>query len=247
MDKTASIFRSVVRSRYSTKRFKPNEKIPKSIIDDVIDSTLTTPSGFNLQPTQVILVSNQKIKQQLSKEAMLGAGNMYRTNDASILAVFCADLEPTNQRLAKICQIEKESKMREPGYMATMPVASSFLIGPGKLAKFFKQITTDALSPLQPMPCVDSTDVWSYKNTSLMVQTYVLAATSHGLATCIMEGYDDRRLKQILNIPSDRYGVPMVVATGFEYEENPDLMKKSPRLNKRDVFFRDKFGQLIEE
>lgn len=40
---------------------------------------------------------------------------------------------------------------------------------------------------------VGSAEAWSFKNTALAAQTYILACTAHGLATGPMEGFDARR------------------------------------------------------
>lgn len=36
-------------------------------------------------------------------------------------------------------------------------------------------------------------EAWSFKNTALAAQIYMLACSAHGLATCPMEGFDGRR------------------------------------------------------
>jgi nitroreductase len=88
----------------------------------------------------------------------------------------------------------------------------------------------------------------AYKNASLLAATWVFSATSHGLATCIMEGYDARRVSQTLRIPYDRYRIPMMVATGYEYKGedskgSASLHQPTPRLPICDVFFNNTFGQ----
>ena len=141
--------------------------------------------------------------------------------------------------------------MRSKQYMSSLPIATTFLMGEGKIATLMKQITTDLMSPIQPVPSIDSVQSWSFKNTSLVAQTFVLAATSHGLSTCLMEGYDDRRVKDILRIP-DRYAVPLICCVGYEYEGDDNTekknhdSKKAPRLNLDEVFFGDTFGNCLE-
>ncbi len=173
---------------------------------------------------------------------MLGTGNSYRVNDASAIAVFLSDLQ-VHKRLERIMELERKSGSRDPNYLATLPVVSTFLLGEGQLATMMKQFATNTLSSLKPMPSIDNIEAWSYKNTSLMAQTFVLAATSHGLATCMMEGFDARRVRQILRVP-DRYGIPMMVATGYEYTDNTNTnQQQTPRLNKEEIFFGDTFGE----
>ncbi len=226
----------------------------------------------------MLLLRCPKIKATLSKHAMLGFGNQYRTNDASAIAIFCADLEPS-KRIDRIFAMERESGTREDGYLAVLRVASSFLTGESStlssnnasgssthVSSFLKRAFTSALSPVQPMPTMENVESWSYKNAGIMSQMYTMSATAHGLSTCMMEGFDARRAKEILRIP-DRYGIPLMVATGYDYgvppvvhaDLNDDLdsvvddtsgrsstQKRTPRLEMNEVFFGDTFGEPLD-
>lgn len=187
------------------------------------------------------MVQCQKVKEKLADTAMLGIGNQYRVKDASAVAVFIADLE-IHKRIDRIYELEKGS--RDPNYLATMPIASSFLTGEGHLATLLKQIATTAISEVQPMPSVEPVQAWSYKNAGIAAQSYTLAATSHNLATCMMEGYDVRRAQQVLRVP-DRYAIPIMVATGYEYED-PATFEPTKRLNMEEVVFGDTFGAPLD-
>lgn len=211
---------------------------------------------------------------------MLGFGNQYRTNDASAIAVFCTDLEPS-KRIDRIYQMERDSGTREDGYLAVLRVASSFLTGEGTtatpipgggggssthLSTFLKRTFTHALSPVQPMPTMEHVESWSYKNAGIVAQMYTMASTAHGLSTCMMEGFDARRAKEILRIP-DRYGIPLMVATGYDWNAPPVVhanlsedddfpeggkeldmppQKRTPRLEMNELFFGDTFGQPLD-
>jgi nitroreductase len=205
------------------------------------------------------LVQDPKVKEQLAAEAMLGAGNQYRTKDASVIAFFLSDLEVT-KRIDRIQQLEHCT--RDSNYANVFPIAASFLAGEGHVALALKQAATSLLSRGtmflanrtngrgQPMPTIEPVQAWTYKNSALMAQTYVLAATSHELATCIMEGYDGRRVKEVLRIP-DRYDIPMAVATGYDYDchhhhgndlDERNQVQRTVRLPLQEVCFRDSFA-----
>ena len=241
---SSAAFRAIAHARRSARRFQPGRIIPRPTLTDILESTLRAPSGFNLQPTQIIMVQSQDLKQQLAKHAMLGPGNQYRTQDSSVLAVFLSDLE-AGKRIAKIHDLEWQAQSRHPNYLGQMPLVSSFLLGQGHAATLVKNVATDFLAEWQPMPVVEPIHAWAYKNTALVLQSYVLASTSHGLGTCIMEGFDARRLKDLLRVP-DRYAACACVATGYEYQddnENEWDSKPSPRLALEEVVFGDTFGQ----
>jgi nitroreductase len=210
---------------------------------------------------------------------MLGAGNKYRTIDASGIAVFCSDLRP-GKRVDRIHDLERDGGMREDGYMAVMRVASTFLTGEGggsgsgggggRLSAFAKRTFADALSPVRPMPTMEDAGMWSYKNAGIASQMYTMAATAHGLSTCMMEGYDARRAMEILRVPPERYGLPIMVATGYGYDgtatpaSHADDMggeddaeeegggsddkrpTRTPRLGMNELFFGDTFGEPLD-
>jgi nitroreductase len=184
-------------------------------------------------------VKDDAIKKELAESAMIGAGNAYRTKDCSVLTVFLADLQVT-QRIAKIHSLGGG----HPDYLASMPIRAGFFLGEGLLASTIKSTALQIASLANPMPEIEPIRSWTSKNTAMAIQTYVLAATSHGLATAIMEGFDPRRTKDILQIP-DRYIIPMVVATGYEYEENVGTYP-SPRLDLDEVVFDNVFGRPLD-
>ncbi len=81
--------------------------------------------------------------------------------------------------------------------------------------------------------------------------------------------YDSRRVKEILQIP-DRYGVPLMVATGYDYgapplndgdcsldedsdewDDDDELQslnerRLTPRLEMNEIFFGDTFGEPLD-
>jgi nitroreductase len=77
------------------------------------------------------------------------------------------------------------------------------LIGEGHAATLIKGMATNFLSEVQPVPSIEPVQAWGYKNTSLVAQTFVYAAESHDLATCLMEGFDARCERQTQTFDRD--------------------------------------------
>ena len=109
----SAAFRSLARSRHSCRRFAPDRPVPSEALKDALLTTRASPSGFNLQPTHMLLVRDPTVKRRLADEAMLGMGNVYRTRDCSAVAVFLSDLQVT-RRIARITELERESGARDP-------------------------------------------------------------------------------------------------------------------------------------
>lgn len=187
------------------------------------------------------MVRDDAVRQRLANDAMLGAGNAHRTRDCSALAVFLADLEPS-KRLDRIMALE-EGRRHAAAYRAALPTTAAFWLGEGHAATWLKQASAAVLShtTTRPMPGIEPVRAWAYKNTALAAQSYILAATSYDLATAAMEGFDPRRTREILCVP-DRYAVPIMVATGYEYFADEELGPLTPRLGVDEIVFDNTFG-----
>jgi len=166
----AAYFRALAKSRHSAKRFEINRTIPRSILSDIMKTTITAPSGFNLQPTHVILVNSEELKGQLADTAMLGPGNAFRARDCSVLAVFLCDVQ-LHKRIPRILQLEREAGLRDANYLASFPVVTSFLLSgensamgdglvSGGVARTLKRVATDLVSPMKPAPTMESVEAW---------------------------------------------------------------------------------------
>jgi len=194
------------------------------------------------------------MKQRLAA-CMLGP-NKARVLQAPLTAVFAADLDPV-QLVPRVQTMERQERGLPEAYLATLPFSVSFFAGKGHLAHAFKDLFTTAMSPLQPMPSVSTLEAWSFKNTAIAASWFMMACSAHGLDTCPMEGFDGRRIMQVLRIPSPRYAIPLVVSTGYEMPLPPPPAaaaaaaaaagkggpKKSPRFPPEAVVFRDAYGK----
>jgi nitroreductase len=64
--------------------------------------------------------------------------------------------------------------------VAQLPAMLGLFGGEGRVANVLNQSVTAALSPLRAMPTLSSTEAWSFKQTAIAAQTFMLAATAHG-------------------------------------------------------------------
>mmetsp|Transcript_3676 Transcript_3676/g.7636 ORF Transcript_3676/g.7636 Transcript_3676/m.7636 type:complete len:267 (-) Transcript_3676:377-1177(-) len=246
----ARIFSKLCQTRHTARRFRsPSPPIPDPVLRCILDSTLRTPTSFNLQPYSIVLVRDDLRKKGLARHAMLGGANIGRCADASLLAVFCSDQHPT-KRVDRIVELERETAKKRSGddraappqYLDHLPLTSSYLTGEsGVLAYHFKDFVHNMLSPLQATPAPHKASTWSAKNATMAAMSFTYAATSHNLGSVLMEGYDVMRLREYLRIP-DRYEIPIVIALGHEDEtDNSDV--KSGRLGIDEMVFDKSWGK----
>jgi len=98
------------------------------------------------------------------------------------------------------------------------------------------------LSNFTQTPTLNSSiEAWSFKNTMLAAQTFMLAVSAAGFETCPMEGFDGRRVKEVLSVPDDRFSIPIVICVGREFHIAETVSKKKPRFNFEQVVSMDSF------
>ena len=157
-------------------------------------------------------------------------------------------------------------------YVQSLAAKVAFMYGSGKLSTTLRSIATHLLSPLSASPKISrDNESFACKNAAFAGLQFMLAATSQGLSTCPMEGFDERRISSSFNIPMENYVVPFVVALGYAEEkinghdiehlvndkigndEDGNSKKISemkfpqkPRFAVEDMFFSDSYGQPLK-
>jgi len=238
---TIGAFRSVVRQRRSVRSFDKEKAISAEMLHDILEDAQRSPSSFNLQPYCGIIVTEEAQKAKVA-DAMMGT-NPQRVRDAPVTVVLLADKEPT-RRVPHLMALERAAG-KPTAYIESLPAKTSFLAGPGMLAKKLKWAASELLSPVVAAPRLEMLECWSTKNCAFFAQTLMLAAAARGVDSCPMEGFDARRLAWALNFPLERYGVPLVVALGYVGAEDEDILP-SPRFPTADMFHAQRYGTRYE-
>lgn len=65
MPTTPSAVLDSLRWRYSTKQFDPARKVPADVWNAIEQSLVLSPSSFGLQPWKFVVITDQKVKDQL--------------------------------------------------------------------------------------------------------------------------------------------------------------------------------------
>lgn len=109
-------------------------------------------------------------------------------------------------------------------YVSSLPAKITLLLGKGMISNRLRALGSHLLSPLKPAPVIRPTnEAWGVKNASYVAMQLMLAATSLGLRTLPMEGFDERRLSAALKIPMEDYCVPVVICLGHSADPNDPL------------------------
>lgn len=244
----AQHFDDIVLNRYACTRFERYDgittttEIPSPSNPNVIqqafrclDLARRAPSGFNVQPYKLLMVSTLQQKQKLARYCI--GHNAHRVRDSDCTAVFLADREVVRTMGATYRSLllshhknsNNKRKQQRPWWklFKIQAVISLFSSGypscPRIVAvpiSFGVRLAMSCLSVMTfrrlVLPSLSSAETWTTKNTMLVAMTYMLGCTSRGLVTCPMEGYNAGGVRRALNIPR-RYSIPIIVSTGHAY------------------------------
>ncbi|MDM1763694.1 MULTISPECIES: nitroreductase family protein [unclassified Acinetobacter] len=211
-------FKLVLQSRRSVRKFT-EKKIPNEVLEQCLDLALLAPNSSNLQPWTFYVVQTQEKKQQLVKACLSQLAA--RTAAELIICVARTDrIDEMSQRnlsefpFPEVPPIVQKYYRYIPynyktGYFNTL---GNFKKVAFKIARIMnKQLPVTAFNPADAK-------LWAAKTTALACENLVLALRAYGFDSCMMEGFDEPMLRQIVNLHDQQYPI-MVIAAGERAED----------------------------
>jgi nitroreductase len=208
-------FEKVVRSRRSVRVFE-NEPIPESDVEKALDMALLAPNSSNLQTWEFLWVRSPDLKSKLAEACF----SQQAAKTASDLIVCLARpnhwKKHGSQMLETIQQAEKNPPQMVLQYYGKL-VPLVYRVGPLNLFGLAKKLlftVTGFFRPVPRGPCTYSElREWSVKSCALACENLMLAFRALGHDSCPMEGFDEVRVRKLLDLPSDAH-VVMIVGAG---------------------------------
>lgn len=212
-------FTELVHARRSIRKFT-TESIPDQVVESCLDLALLAPNSSNLQTWEFYRVKSEHLK----KEVAAACFSQPAATTASELIVCVARPDQWRAHCKQMLATFKSLPVETP---------KSAILYYSKLAPFvytvgfFNMLTpvkwlfntvvgTFRVVPREPISSF-GLGVWSSKSCALAAENLMLAFRSHGYDTCPMEGYDSKKIKNILGLPRQAL-VVMIVGAGKRAE-----------------------------
>ena len=189
-------FTKLIDKRRSANNFIKEVKITEGDIRPILEDVKLTPSAFNLQHTEYIVVINEDLKEKV-REAAFG---QYKIHAASAVLLVLGDKEAYKQT-ARINQ-----GMVDLGIINTC-----------ELQSFVEDDTQFYMERGEDFMKEDA-----IRNASLSAMMFMLAAKNRGWDTCPMIGFDQDKMRALFDVPAT-HEIVLMIAIGKEKESSRRL------------------------
>nr|WP_288932072.1 NAD(P)H-dependent oxidoreductase [uncultured Allomuricauda sp.] len=197
--------------RYATKKFDANKRVSEEDLQTLLEATRLSASSYGLQPYHVIVVSDQKVKEQL-KPASWGQSQI---TDASHIIVFASATDFGEELVDDF--LENLSNTRN------IPME-----GLKGYSDFMK-------SKLMDLPA-DTKGTWTAKQAYIAFGNLMQAAAELKIDTCPMEGFESDKYNEILGLNGKNLNAVVVLAVGYRSEEDETQHLPKVRKSKEELF-----------
>lgn len=210
-------FFEVILNRRSIRRYT-DEPVPESVMRKALSAAILAPNSSNTQTWDFYWVRSTSQKSQLIEYCL----NQSAARTAQELVVVVASPKAWQRSIPFLQDYVRSINAPKPVqlyYDRLIPL--TYRWGIFNSLGFLRWIlfnTIGLFKPITRRPCTkrDIQEV-SIKSAALAAENFVLAISAQGYASCMMEGFDESRVKKLLKLRrSDR--VVMVISVGKEAE-----------------------------
>ncbi len=180
---------SAIRGRRSINFFDPDRKVPSDTLRELLETANLSPSSFNLQPWEIVVVDDPERKKALRKHAF----NQEKVEVAPAVLIVVANPNAVEENID-----DHLASMVRLGY-----------IKPEEVEKLRKS----------PFGLYGEKEglrrkIFAVKNAAFYAMSLMIAARGFGLETHPMDGFREDAVKAEFGIPEDRI-IPLLIAVGY--------------------------------
>lgn len=210
-------FESLAKSRRSVRHFT-DQPVSRELLTRLLEIAHWAPSGYNLQPTHFLVVTEAATKERLCHACM----DQAQIREAGAVVVFAGDRRVVESNFERVLAADREAGGIDERYEGLLRkvIPLAFGHGPAGFGWLWKATLLPLVRLARPIPSMPAIHkrYWLTKQVLLTAMNFMLAARAAGLGTVPMEGFDEGRVKRVLGIPR-HWIVPLVIPVGYPAEQ----------------------------
>tara|TARA_B110000008_G_scaffold115069_1_gene117786 strand:- start:260 stop:988 length:729 start_codon:yes stop_codon:yes gene_type:complete len=208
--------------RRSVRIYDSNKQIDIEKVKKCIDQATLSPSSSNMQLWEFHHVISKINKQKIAKSCFNQPAA--QTAEQLVIIVVRKDLwrkrlksniDNIKLSLSKIENLDPIKKKKALHYYEKIvPMIYSDFMGIKGLLKKIYAKTIGLYKPIYQEVGKGDVRIIAHKSAALAAQTFMISMAGIGYDTCPMEGFDSKRIKKNLNLPSDSE-ISMIIGCGI--------------------------------
>ena len=240
MEKTVS---EAIAYRRSVRRYK-NEEIDTEKVQKCLQNASIAPTSSNLQLWEFHHITSQNKIEEMSKACF----NQGAAKSAKQLVVFVsrkdlwrkraqANVEFLNKQFDRPnldATLLKRKKQVNNYYKKIIPSIYTDFLGVLGLIKYITFQIIGIFRPIYRQARLSDMRIVAHKSTALAAQNFMISMAAIGYDTCPMEGFDSKKVKQILGLP---YGAEITMAIACGIRDDSGVYGPQFRVPFEDVYF----------
>ncbi len=193
---------SIFTERRSITYFDPNREVPEEVIKEILNISALTPSGYNIQPWEVVVVKSKDKKKKLREICY----DQEKVEHASANVVIIANTNAGEEHVDRVLD-----SWVELGYIKAEEKAP---------------LKEKILSKWQSL---EKKKRKAIRDSAMFAMSLMIVARHFGLETHPMEGYDETKLRRFLKLEKGKIPV-MIVAMGYK-DPDKELLPRAYRFS----------------
>lgn len=198
--------------RYAVKKFDASRKIAPGTWSTLEKSMVLSPSSYGLQPWRFAVVTDTATRQKLRPVSW----NQPQITDASHLVVFLRKEKTTPADVDKY--VDRIIEVRK---------------APREALNDYRNMMLGTVNN----PAVDHA-AWNSRQVYIALGFFLSAAAMLGIDACPMEGIDNAKYDEILNLKGTGYTTTVVATAGYRADDDMFAKMAKVRFPENDVIIR---------
>ena len=210
-------FFDAVEARRSVRRYD-STPVPECVVKRALHAAILAPNSSNAQTWDFYWVRSSE-KKRLLVEACLNQSAARTAQELAVIVASPNAWRRSHKELANFAMKINAPASVQMYYEKLFPYM--YRSGPLNIFGFLKMVTAFFIGLFRPIMrgpfSLRATQEVAVKSAALAAENFVLAITAQGFSTCMMEGFDEWRVKKLLNLECSSR-VVMVISVGREAE-----------------------------
>lgn len=206
----------ISKKRYATKHYDKSKKIPAKQIDEICTILQTCPSSVNSQPWHFVVIGTEQ-----GREKILPAipdFNIPRVQDASHTIIMCARTQLDEAYLQNV--LDQEDK--DGRYLTQQDKH-----GQDQALHYFVNLKS---------PTPKDQFEWESKQVYIALGYLLFAVAGMGIDSTPIEGFDDQKMDEILDLKTKGLKSIVVVTLGYRAPNDSNASRPKSRLPQDQIF-----------